>query len=553
MDWLRKLTRRRETDAAVEAEVARAVAERARALQRVTDAALAHLRLDDLLDELLERVSEELVADTAAVLLVDREDELLASRGEGPSAVTIEVPLLAGERVLGVIQVGWIRGRRPTPGEIDLLTLAADRAALAIERARLYERERATADMLQNSLLPERLPDIPGIELAARYRAAGERFQVGGDFYDAFQISAEHWLVVVGDVCGKGPEAATLTALARYTLRAEAMHEPRPAELLGLLNDAIIRQRSDGRFCTAVCALLELRDGSVEVTLASGGHPLPMVLRADGSVQEAGLTGTLLGIVADVEHEDVRVPLEPGDTLVLYTDGLTEARAPEAITEPDELAAMVAACAGQDPGELVRALEGEALGDAREEPRDDLAVLALRVTDPRRPARVAAPDATPVHPELEEAALPGVPARSLVEAPAPAATPAPALALWVPATDDAPTIARHAVVRNARLHGRTREMVELLVTELVANAVQHAGLSPHDLVSIRLEHAPGQIRCEVLDPGAAGGMLAAAAPQPSAEHTPDGGMGLFLVDRLSDRWGAEQSSDGTRAWFELAT
>ena len=545
MDWAAKLNGRRQARAAeLEAEVARAVAERARALQRVTDAALTHLRLDDLLEELLARVSEELVADSAAVLLVDRDDELIAARGQGPSGATIEVPLLAGERVIGVIQVGWLRDRRPTPGEIDLLSLAADRAALAIERARLYERERAVADQLQNSLLPERLPEIPGVELAARYRPAGARFEVGGDFYDAFQISEGRWLVVVGDVCGKGPEAATLTALARYTLRAEAMHEPRPAELLGLLNDTIIRQRSDGRFCTAVCATIDLHDGVIEASVASGGHPLPMVLRADGSVQEAGSSGTLLGIVADVDIEDAHLRLAPGDTLVMFTDGLTEAHAPERITEPAELAAMLARCAGSDPGAVVRALEADALGDQLGDPRDDLAVLALRVVDPS-----ASPVERPLeHPELDA----GTSSAPGGGGAATAAPTAPGLALWIPATSDAPTIARHAATRNGRLRGRTRETVELLVTELVTNAIRHAGLDTHDLVSVRIEERPGMLRCEVGDTGRAAATITAAGPPGHLGEAASGGMGLYLVERLADRWGADQGSDGTCVWFELA-
>jgi PAS domain S-box-containing protein len=544
------------------AAVERRVAARERALQRVADAALAHLRLDDLLDELLARVAEELGADTAAVLLVEHgDDPRLASHGGGEPAATIEVPLLAGKALLGVLQIGWARERKPGPDEIDLLVLAADRAALAIAHARVYERERDTADTLQHSLLPERMPEIPGIVIAARYRPAGERFQVGGDFYDAFQIADSRWLLVVGDVCGKGPEAATLTALARYTLRAEAMHEPRPAELLGLLNDAILRQRSDGRFCTAVCAMLDLRAEGVAITLASGGHPLPLVLRADGSVQELGRTGTLLGIVADVVLEDVQAELLAGDTLLLYTDGLSEVHAPETILGPDEMATMVAGCAGLEPGELVRRLEREAI-DEGEEPRDDLAIVAVRV-DGRPPPAIAAGGST--RPDVVElpAAAPRPPAFAAtggdaLPEPAGAATApaerearaAPPLALWIPPIRDAPSIARHAARRAGRLRGRTLETVELLLTELVTNSIRHAGLGPRDLIAVRIEEQHTRLRCEVGDGGP--GPRTRPPARPRLRPGPSGGgLGLFLVEQLADRWGIAHDATGARVWFEL--
>ena len=553
----RNVTERTAEEALRVAEVERQVAARARSLQRVTDAALAHLRRDDLLDELLTRVADELHADSAAVLLLDPEDDLLAARGATDPSVTIEVPLLAGERVLGVLQVGWLRKRRPRPDEIDLLHLAADRAALAIEHARVYERERETADTLQHSLLPERLPKIPGVAIAARYRAAGERFQVGGDFYDAFEVADGRWLLVIGDVCGKGPEAATLTALARYTLRAEAMREPRPAELLGLLNDAIVRQRSDGRFCTAVCVSIDVRDSDLVVTLASGGHPLPMLLRADGSVQEVGHHGTLLGIVAEVDLEDVRLELAPGDILVLYTDGVIEVDAPEKVLEPAELAELVSGCAGLDPGALARRLEREVLGDG--EPRDDLAIVAVGPVRAGEAASATDPSSSdaarePIHPEAIPPSPPTPPA-SAGSGPAPgtagaATAPAerdppvtPPLALWIPATNDAPKIARHAARRSVRLRGRALETVDLLLTELVTNSVRHGELGPRDLVSVRIEESPSLLRCEVGDsgPGPPAGRAAARR----------GGIGLLLVDELADRWGIDHDATGTRVWFEI--
>jgi anti-sigma regulatory factor (Ser/Thr protein kinase) len=165
---------------------------------------------------------------------------------------------------------------------------------------------------------------------------------------------------------------------------------------------------------------------------------------------------------------------------------------------------------------------------------------------------VVDPSASPVerpleHPELDA----GTSSAPGGGGAATAAPTAPGLALWIPATSDAPTIARHAATRNGRLRGRTRETVELLVTELVTNAIRHAGLDAHDLVSVRIEERPGMLRCEVGDTGGAAATIAAAGP-PGHGEAASGGMGLYLVDRLADRWGADQGSDGTCVWFELA-
>ena len=203
----------------------------------------------------------------------------------------------------------------------------ARRCATAVDNARLYAERSYIARTLQQSLLPVELPDIPGVEAAARFRPTGEGNEVGGDFYDVFETGSRGWTIVMGDVCGKGPDAAAVTALARYTLRAAAMRELLPSRSLAVLNEALLRQRDDRRFCTVAYAYLEKLDDGARVGISTGGHPLPLLLRADGSVEPVGAPGTLLGVVPDPNLEDRAVTLAPGDALVFYTDGVIESRA----------------------------------------------------------------------------------------------------------------------------------------------------------------------------------------------------------------------------------
>ena len=217
----------------------------------------------------------------------------------------IVVPMTTRGRTLGALT--WVNGRsgrRFDEQDVELAQELARRCATAIDNARLYSDRAYIARTLQQSLLPVELPDIPGIETAARFRPTGEGNEVGGDFYDVFETGNRGWTVVMGDVCGKGPDAAAVTALARYTLRAAAMREKLPSRSLCLLNEALLRQRDDRRFCTVAYAYLEKLDRGARAGISTGGHPLPLVLRADGSVEPVGAPGTLLGIVPDPNLED---------------------------------------------------------------------------------------------------------------------------------------------------------------------------------------------------------------------------------------------------------
>jgi serine phosphatase RsbU (regulator of sigma subunit) len=204
--------------------------------------------------------------------------------------------------------------------------------------------------------------------------------QVGGDFYDIFETLPEQWAMAVGDVCGKGAEAAALTALTRYTVRAAAMYEQDPRGVLRVLNQALLRQRSDFRFTTLVFCVVDLSGERPVLRVACGGHPRPLLLRPDGSVQAVGAVGPLLGVVADAEFNDERVELEQDDALVLYTDGLTDALAPFHMLGEEDLLAALADCRGLSAGEISLRLEQVALADQPTAvPRDDIAVVVAKL------------------------------------------------------------------------------------------------------------------------------------------------------------------------------
>jgi PAS domain S-box-containing protein len=289
------------------------------------------------------------------------------------------VPMRVRDRVLGVVSfVSAESGRRFDGHDLQLAEDLALRAAGAVENARLYETATSIAATLQSSLLPPVLPEIPAIEIAAAYRPAGAGLEVGGDFYDVFSTAEDQWYAVIGDVCGKGAEAAAVTALARYTIRAAAVRRRSPSAILRWLSDAMVQQSDDDlRFCTIACVHLDLARTPARVTVACGGHPLPLVVRADGRTEQVGVPGTLLGLVDHPVLQDAAAELRSGDTLVLYTDGLTEAGAPAQVWAPEDLAATAAELAGAPAAATVRHLLATTV-ESVPSPRDDVAVLALR-------------------------------------------------------------------------------------------------------------------------------------------------------------------------------
>jgi PAS domain S-box-containing protein len=295
------------------------------------------------------------------------------------------VPLLARGRTIGAITL--ISSRLDRCYDEDDLMLAEDlayRCALSADNARLYRDRSEIARVLQRSLLPPHLPEIPGVQVGAEYLPVGEANDVGGDFYDLINTVEDGWLCAIGDVRGKGVEAASVTALARYTIRAVTLKNDRPSEVLAALNEAMLRQLPEDRFCTAACVRLEPQDGSagVRVDVSRAGHPPPLMVHSSGEVEEVGCSGRVLGVFPDAELRDTSLRLMPGETLVLYTDGVTEARSPDGdFFGEGKLRHLLSSCAGCDAVTLARRIKGVVLDFQEGYPRDDLAILVLRAGD----------------------------------------------------------------------------------------------------------------------------------------------------------------------------
>lgn len=325
--------------------------------------------------QLYEELSEDVLAFAA------HNDEHLAElRALGLRSAMI-VPLICRDRVLGALSlVSAESGRRYTKEDVGRAEDLATRAAFPIDNARLYQERALVARTLQESLLPPQMPTIPGVELAARYHAVAQNADVGGDFYDLFRAGTRTWGLFLGDVSGKGVEAASVTSLARHTLRTATMATQRPSEVLSMLNAALLEQTEPDRFCTAVFGLVEPRFGGLNVTISSGGHPLPYVVRSNGTLEPVPCEGTLLGVVADPELRDVSVELDFGDKLILYTDGILDVRpSDDARFGQRELEDLFAACAKRGVAASAGLIERTVLDLQGGHARDDFALVILGV------------------------------------------------------------------------------------------------------------------------------------------------------------------------------
>jgi serine phosphatase RsbU (regulator of sigma subunit) len=260
------------------------------------------------------------------------------------------------------------------------------RIASTLENRRLAEEQRTIAMTLQASLLPDTLPTIPGLHSAVRYWAAGEANTVGGDFYDLFAVH-DHWAAVIGDVCGTGPVAASLTGLARHTIRAAAWNGADPADVLSQLNHAV-RQTGRDTFVTALYCTLTPTPHGFRFTVTAGGHPLPVILRGDGTCETFGEPGTLLGAFDESHSTTTSTELVPGDNVVLYTDGITDLPPPHDLT-PNDMETLIQCAAA--PGATAEAtatnlgveIDKRLPFTAR---NDDIALIVLKVTDTQIPA-----------------------------------------------------------------------------------------------------------------------------------------------------------------------
>lgn len=282
------------------------------------------------------------------------------------------------EELRGVLYLGHPRAHVFTERHEVYMNLLGSRLGVALDAANLVQEREGVVAALESSLLPPLLPKVPGLDIAARYRPSDDATRVGGDFYDVFRSGEGRWSVVIGDVCGAGAEAAAVTGIARYGLRAIAP-EHSPSAAVERINATLIAQRPDGRFVTAVVAEVQSHDGELDLLFANAGHPPPIVLRDDGTAEVFDHPhGALIGVMPHVRAADVPVQLDPGDALVLYTDGVVEARdATGELYGTDRLAEIVSSCAGRSAAGIARRIELDVLSHAAVT-NDDVAILVLR-------------------------------------------------------------------------------------------------------------------------------------------------------------------------------
>jgi serine phosphatase RsbU (regulator of sigma subunit)/anti-sigma regulatory factor (Ser/Thr protein kinase) len=474
-----------------------------RELQQISDAALASLSMNDLLRELLERIAAILGTDTAAFLLLDDvSGDLVAQAAKGIEeeveqgvriplgrgfagriaaerrAVFIEdvdhadilnpilrekgirsllgVPLMVEGRVIGVLHVGSLTSRIFDEREQNLLQLAADRAAIAIEQGRLHA-QRHVVETMQRAMLPAALPVIPGLQLTATYRPAAVDARVGGDWYDVFELGRGRVGLVIGDVVGRGVEAGALMAQVRTTLRAYALEGHAPAAAVDLLNGLFAAMRPTK---LTTLAYLVLDPEASELTLVSAGHLPPVVVDPEGVARLLEVEGDppVGAFRAAVFHEHV-VPIEPGSRLVLVTDGAAEVR-------------------------------GEPLDDGLERVR----VLAESEADPRTLCAALASGAASGGPSDDDVAVLVAHVQPLPER----------LSTRWPAEADALGGLRHLLRRWLAGHGAGSDEIydiTVAVQEAAANAVEHAYAPGVAAFSVEAEHREGEVAITITDRG----------------------------------------------------
>ena len=444
----------------------------------------------------------------------------------------IIVPMTTRGRTIGALTfVSGNSGRRFDEQDVELAQELGRRCATAVDNARLYTERSYIARTLQESLLPVELPDIPGVEAAARFRPTGEGNEVGGDFYDMFETGNRGWTVVMGDVCGKGPDAAAVTALARYTLRAAAMRERLPSRSLAVLNEALLRQRDDRRFCTVAYAYIEKLERGARVGVACGGHPLPLLLRADGTrrdrrrARNAAGRGPGSGPRGPRGHARAR-------RRARLLHGRRD-REPWRFQVLDErrLAELVATCAGAGADAIAAKVEEAAVLSQGGRPRDDIAVLVLRVRG--LDLAEVGPDAARVHWQHGHRNAQGR---------------GEAGSGW------AENGSRERSRGGSFGSSRDREAASGPRSTADGDAAAARDRAGHEQ---RSAHRRGLADAQ-------GGDRQVGGAHRGGRHRPgfdpecveqagddDTGWGLFLVQRLANRWGVKQDGPSKRVWFEL--
>jgi anti-sigma regulatory factor (Ser/Thr protein kinase) len=504
-------------------------------LQRVADATLTYLSVDELLPELLLRISDVLHTDTAAILMLDESGKMLHARaakgieeevqrgvqipvGKGfagriaayrrPIIIDdvdhadilnpilrekgirslLGVPLLAEDRVLGVLHVGSLAPRKFTPDERDLLQIAADRAAVAIQNATLYE-QRRLADALQRRLLPD-VSRVPGIELASRYIPASGT-SLGGDWYDAFTLGSDRVAVATGDVVGHGVSAAAVMAQLRTALRAYAIDGHPPGGVVERVN-MLVWDLDEPTMTTLAYVVIDLEREQLEAVIA--GHPPPLVVQRDGTAAYLPLQHAVpLGTSAMARYRGATHAFEAGATIVLYTDGLVESRDAPIDAGMTRLHDVVAEIGGADMESIcTRVIERL----VAREPPDDVVVVAARV--PPLPARLSG--------------------------------------TW-PADLRSLAVIRRLLRRWLRVHGAADdEVLDITVAcqEACANAIEHAYDPGHRSFTVEADDDAGRVRIVVRDEG-----------RWRAPRGVNRGRGLPLMRELMDVADVQRGADGT--------
>jgi serine phosphatase RsbU (regulator of sigma subunit) len=294
----------------------------------------------------------------------------------------LSVPISDGTTSYGVLTLG----RQAAEGRFEIAELGlaeelGEHLGVAIRVDRMFRHRSAVAEALQGSLLPSRLPDIPGLDLSAAYVPASEGLEVSGDFYDVFPVQGG-WAITVGDVCGKGLQAAAMTAAARHAIRVIAHWSLDPVETLAKVNEVILAGDYEDRFVTAKLAYLRWDGDRVHVVLASAGHPGPVVVRPDGRVEVLGGGSLPLGLFPDAEPERTELELGPGDLLFFYSDGVTEARSADMRYFEERLADELAGLAGRSAAETTRMVQSLVASFSADDLRDDVTILVAKVKSP---------------------------------------------------------------------------------------------------------------------------------------------------------------------------
>jgi serine phosphatase RsbU (regulator of sigma subunit) len=295
----------------------------------------------------------------------------------------LSVPITDGGTSYGALTLT----RTASEGRFEIADLSlaeqlGQHLGVAIRVDRMFRHRSAVAEALQGSLLPATLPDdVPGVELSAAYQPASEGLEVSGDFYDVFPVTGG-WAITVGDVCGKGQEAAAMTAAARHAIRALAHWNPDPADVLGKVNEVMLAGDYEDRFVTAKLAYLRWEDGRLRVTLASAGHPGPALVRPDGRVDVLSGGGLPLGLFPDADPQTEELELGEDDLLFFYSDGLTDARSPDMRYFEDSLADELAGLAGRSAADTARMVQGLVSAFSQDELRDDMTILVAKVKAP---------------------------------------------------------------------------------------------------------------------------------------------------------------------------